>query len=69
MHISTLRSLGTMNRRVLNRGMTILAGTILVTSLIMTTPSLYASTASEGFKIQTFGIDDDGNPLLTVNQL
>lgn len=67
MHISTFKSFRTMNRLVLNSGMTILAGTILVTSLMMTAPGLYASTASEGFKIQTFGIDDDGNPFLTVN--
>ncbi|HEX5920711.1 MAG TPA: hypothetical protein VFY55_02925 [Nitrososphaeraceae archaeon] len=56
-----------MNSRVSNGGMTILAGTILVTTLMMTAPGLYASTSSEGFKIQTFGIDDDGNPFLTVN--
>jgi hypothetical protein len=53
----------TMNRQVLNRGMTILAGTVLVTTLMMMAPSVYA--ASPDFTIETFGIVD-GNPSLTV---
>jgi hypothetical protein len=53
----------TMNRQVLNRGMTILAGTVLVTTLMMMAPSVYA--ASPDFTIETFGIVD-GNPSMTV---
>jgi len=53
-----------MNRQVLNRGMSILAGTLLVTTLMMmTAPSV--SAASPDFTIETFGIVD-GNPSLTV---
>jgi hypothetical protein len=53
-----------MNRQGLNRGTTILAGTVLVTTLmLMTAPSVFA--ASPDFTIETFGIED-GNPSLTV---
>jgi hypothetical protein len=67
MHIYCTTNLRMMNKQLLNKGKTILSSTVLVAILMMTTPSLYASTASEGFKIQDFGIDDDGNPFLTVN--
>ncbi|MGI0033048.1 MAG: hypothetical protein ACRD97_07245 [Nitrososphaeraceae archaeon] len=54
-----------MNRRVLDRGMTVLAGTVIVTTLmLMTAPSVFA--ASPDLTIETFGIDDEGNPFLTV---
>ena len=59
-HITILR---TMNRQVLNRGTMILAGTLLVTTLMMTAPSLYAQPAD--FTIQDFGIDKK-EPFLTV---
>ena len=59
----------TMNRQVLNRGMTILTGTILVTTLMMmTAPTVYAGAGSPSppdLTIDEFGIDD-GNPFLTV---
>ena len=61
--ITTFRA---MNIRALNRRMTILAGTLLVTTLMMTAPSVFAAPVSKDFKIDTFGIDDDGNPFLTV---
>jgi hypothetical protein len=45
--------------------MSILAGTVLVTTLMLiTVPSV--SAASPDFTIETFGIDDDGNPFITV---
>ncbi len=53
-----------MNRQVLNKRTTILAGAVLVTTLMMmTAPSVYA--ASPDFTIVTFEIFD-GNPSLTV---
>lgn len=43
----------------------ILAGTVLVATLMMiTAPTVYA--ASPDFTIEEFGIDEDGNPFLTV---
>jgi len=53
-----------MNRQVLNRGMTILASTVLVTTLMMmTAPTV--SAADPDFTIDTFGIVDK-SPSLTV---
>jgi len=56
-----------MNRQVLNRRMTILAGTVLVTTLMMmTAPTVYAGSPSPpDLTIDEFGIDE-GNPFLTV---
>lgn len=53
-----------MSRQVLNRRTTVLAGTLLVATLMMTAPSLYA--ASDDFKIENFGIQTNGNPFITV---
>jgi hypothetical protein len=63
MHIYCIKNLQMMKGLVLNIRMTILAGTLLVTTLMMTAPSLYAAT--QDFKIETFGIVD-GNPSMTV---
>lgn len=53
------------SKLVMNKGMSILAGTVLVTTLMMmTAPSV--SAASPDFTIETFGIDEDKNPFLTV---
>ena len=52
-----------MNIQVLNRRTTILAGTVLVTTLMMMAPSLYAAPAD--FTIDTFGIVDK-SPSMTV---
>jgi hypothetical protein len=65
MHIYCITIFRTMNRQVLNRGMTILTGTVLVTTLMMmTAPSVYA--ASPDFSIEDAGVDEDGHPFLTV---
>jgi hypothetical protein len=65
MHLNCITIFRTMNRQILNRGMSILAGTVLVTTLMLiTVPSV--SAASPDFTIETFGIDDDGNPFITV---
>ena len=67
MHIYSITTFRAMNKQALNRRMTILAGTLLVTTLMMmTAPSVFAAPVSKDFKIETFGIDDDGNPSLTV---
>ena len=44
--------------------MTILASAMLLTTLMLTAPSSYA--ASPDLTITDFGIDEDGNPFLTV---
>jgi hypothetical protein len=64
MHIYQIIIFRVINRQVLNRAMIILAGTVLVTIFVVTAPSVYA--ASPDFRIETFGIDNDGNPFLTV---
>jgi hypothetical protein len=65
MHIYCITIFRTMNRQVLNRGMTILASAVLVTTLMMiTSPTVHA--ASPDLTITDFGIDGDGNPFLTV---
>ncbi|MGH9974092.1 MAG: hypothetical protein ACRD93_09365 [Nitrososphaeraceae archaeon] len=66
MDIYSITTFRAMNKQALNRRMTILAGTLLVTTLMMTAPSVFAAPVSKDFKIDTFGIDDDGNPFLTV---
>jgi hypothetical protein len=54
-----------MNKLVPNIGMTTLTAAVLVITLMMlTAPSVYA--ASPDLTITDFGIDDDGNPFLTV---
>lgn len=54
-----------MNRLVQIRRTTILASTVLVTTLMMlTSPTVYA--ASPDLTITDFGIDGDGNPFITV---
>lgn len=53
-----------MNRQLVNKRMTILVSTVLMTTLLITAPSAYA--ASPDLTITNFGIDDDGNPFLTV---
>jgi len=56
-----------MNKLVLNKGMTTLTAAVLVITLMMlTAPSVYA--ASPDLTITDFGIDDDGNPFLTVEK-
>jgi hypothetical protein len=62
-----ITNLRVMNRHVLNRRMTILAGTVIVTTLMMmTAPTVYAGSPSPpDLTIDEFGIDD-GNPFLTV---
>jgi hypothetical protein len=56
-----------MKRLVLNRGITILASTILVTIvMMMTAPSIYAASPDFTIDDDNFGIDEDGNPFLTV---
>lgn len=64
MHILSITSFRTMNKQILNKRMTILVSTVLVTTLMLTAPSVYA--ASPDLTITDFGIDDDGNPFLTV---
>jgi hypothetical protein len=51
-----------MNKEV--RRMTILASAMLLTTLMLTAPSSYA--ASPDLTITDFGINEDGNPFLTV---
>lgn len=46
--------------------MTILASTVLVTTPMLTAPTVYA--ASPALTITDFGIDGDGNPFLTVEK-
>ena len=53
-----------MNTQILNKRMTILVSTALLTTLMLTAPSAYA--ASPDLTITDFGIDEDGNPFLTV---
>jgi len=53
-----------MNTQKLNKRMTILVSTVLLTTLMLTAPSAYA--ASPDLTITDFGIDGDGNPFLTV---
>lgn len=49
--------------------MTILASTMLLTTLMLTAPTVYAGAGSPSppdLTIDEFGIDEDGNPFLTV---
>jgi hypothetical protein len=56
-----------MNGHLLNRGITIIASTVLVTTLMMmTAPSIYAASPDLTIDDDNFGIDGDGNPFLTV---
>jgi hypothetical protein len=68
MHIYSITTFRAMNKHALNRRMTILAGTVIVTTLMMmTAPSVYAGSPSPpDLTIDEFGIDDEGNPFLTV---
>jgi hypothetical protein len=54
-----------MNTQVMNRVMIILAGTVLVATLMMITASNVNADDSD-FKIKKFGIDQNGDPFLTV---
>jgi hypothetical protein len=65
MHIYCITNLRMMNKQFLNKGITILAGTVLVATLMMITASS-VHAASPDFRIKNFGIDNDGNPFLTV---
>ena len=50
-----------MKRLVLNRGITILASAVLVTTLIiMTAPNIYAASPDLTIDDDNFGIDGDG---------
>jgi len=53
-----------MNRQALNRIIIFLASTLLVATLMIKAPSLYAADAD--FQIKKFGIDQNGDPFLTV---
>ena len=53
-----------MNTQIINKRMAILVSTALLTTLMLTAPSAYA--ASPHLTITDFGIDEDGNPFLTV---
>lgn len=64
MHISSITRFRAMNRQLLDKRMTILVSTALLTTLMLTAPSVYA--ASPDLTITDFGIDDDGNPFITV---
>lgn len=64
MHIYHITIFRTMNRQVLNIRMTILAGTLLVTTLMMTASSV--SAQEPPFNIETFGMEDKKAPFLTV---
>lgn len=64
MHISSITSCRAMNTQILNKRMIILVSTALLTTLMLTAPSVYA--ASPDLTITDFGVDDDGNPFITV---
>ena len=65
MRIYSISNFWMMDTQFPNKGITILATAVLVTTLMMlTAPSIYA--ASPDLTIEEFGIDDDGNPFLTV---
>lgn len=64
MHISSITRFRAMNRQLLDKRMTILVSTALLTTLMLTAPSVYA--ASPDLTITDFGIDDGGNPFITV---
>jgi hypothetical protein len=54
-----------LNGQVLNRGITIVAGTVLVATLMMITASK-VNAVDPNFEIKKFGIDQNGDPFLTV---
>lgn len=67
MRIYSTTNFWMMDTQLMNKGITILATAVLVTTLMMlTAPSIYAASPDLTIDDDNFGIDNDGNPFLTV---